>query len=144
MYCPNINMLAWSLKYRPSIFLFTYKNVTFPVYGGSRTGDIIYIYIWIFCNILGYEHWKYEHLELQKCVITFISSNVSVASLTQVSHICNSFNMSNCITHFPYKILQFFLCTQKLQTADANLFTWLSVELDQVNEASNLFQTGCL
>ena len=41
----SINMLTLSLRYHLSMFLFTYRNVSFPVFKGSRTSDKIYIYI---------------------------------------------------------------------------------------------------
>jgi len=41
----SINMLALRLRYHLNIFLFTYRNVSFPVFKGSKTSDKIYIYI---------------------------------------------------------------------------------------------------
>lgn len=70
----SINMLALSLGYHLIIFLFTYRNVSFPVFKGSRTSDKIYKLSVIFwaINTGNMNTWNCKNVSLHLCLEMFL------------------------------------------------------------------------
>jgi hypothetical protein len=63
----SINTLALSLRHHLSIFLFTYRNVSFPVFKGSRTSDKIYVYK-LSVIFWATKTWKCKNVSLNLCL----------------------------------------------------------------------------
>ena len=72
----SINTFALSLRHHLSIFLFTYRNVSFTVFKGSRTSDKIYIYklsvIFWAMNTGSMNTWNCKNVSLHLCLEMFL------------------------------------------------------------------------